>query len=42
MWKVTNSGLARHLESYIKKLTKSEKEQLILSPELLNTGDRPD
>lgn len=34
-WQVNDLGMARHLESFIKKLNKKEKERLILSPELL-------
>ncbi len=34
-WQVNDSGAAKRLERYIKKLNKKEKEQLILSPELL-------
>ncbi len=34
-WQVDNTKLAKRLEIYIKKLSKKEKEILILSPELL-------
>ena len=34
-WQIDNIEIAKRLECYIKKLTKKEKELLILSPELL-------
>lgn len=34
-WQVNDSKTAKHLEGYIKKLSRKEKEKLILSPDLL-------
>jgi len=34
-WQVSSTSIAKRLESYIKKLSRSEKERIILSPTLL-------
>jgi len=34
-WQVDNALIAKRLESHIKKLSKSEKEKIIFSPELV-------
>ncbi len=40
-WQVNDASIAKRLESYIKKLSKREKERLILSPELLFIEEGP-
>jgi putative endonuclease len=34
-WQIENASLAKRLESHIKKLKREQKEQLIVSPQLL-------
>lgn len=40
-WRVNHAKTAKQLECYIKKLSKKDKEQLILSPELAPFDDGP-